>query len=122
MERLGKMWRGEYQLAITFWVYLVVLGGLLSLVGFLPIFFAAAYLGQGIYSFIAFIFLAISLFILIYLVFICVAVWRSANKYVAGGPKSAGVRLNAIGAKLVVVLFWVQIFPVWLFLLFGSLF
>ena len=114
MERLGKMWRGEYQLAITFWVYLVVLGGLLSLVGFLPIFFAAAYLGQGIYSFIA--------FILIYLVFICVAVWRSANKYVAGGPKSAGVRLNAIGAKLVVVLFWVQLFPVWLFLLFGSLF
>ena len=93
MELIKDLWRGDVPLVKTYWLFGVVVGILLNFsftyIEYRPAVFA---------SFLGMVFvLGLVAFAFIYSAFICVAIWRSADKY-------PGARRNVILAKIAVVL------------------
>jgi len=89
------LWQGDVPLVKTFWLFGVVVG-----VGFAIVFAYIEYQSEGLSEGFGFAYIIGSrLFCFVYVVFINIAIWRSANKY--RGPK-----WWAILAKVMVVVIW----------------
>ncbi|UUV18585.1 hypothetical protein NRK67_15025 [Fusobacteria bacterium ZRK30] len=89
---IRTLWYGDVPLVITYWQF-----GVIANIFFNIIF---AYIGHkniGFYTKVGFIFvLILNIFVFIYTIFICVAIWRSANKY-------EGLKRYAVLAKISVL-------------------
>lgn len=96
---IKELWYGDISLAKTFWLFGVLVGILFN--------FAFKFIEFGSAFFIFLLFVALNY---TYLVFIFVAIWRSANKY--KGPKAW-----AILAKIIVIIGIARLIQTVLFLL-----
>ena len=86
MQKFISIWRGDESLAIVFWVYFVFINLAFQIFG-LPLFLKFGWFGVAV----------LTIFEIVWLVWIVVSVWRSANncKKIAFG----------YAAKLAVVIF-----------------
>jgi len=77
MDLIKDLWRGDVPLVKTYWLFGVAVGILFNVafiyIEYQPAAFASAF-GQ------VFV-LGLAVFVFVYSAFICVAIWRSANKY-----------------------------------------
>ena len=89
---ITRLWRGEITLWKTFWLFGV--GG--GLVLGLPIFSAMLALTDVPDDITAMVFLAALGFLLVYLTWVFVGIWRASNKY-------SGERIWVVLAKIAVV-------------------
>lgn len=93
MELIRCLWRGDMPLVKTYWLFGVVASIMFNItftyIGYQDDTFTSGFGG--------FIVLGWLLFYFIYSVFICVAIWRSANKY-------QGLQRYAVLAKVAVIL------------------
>ncbi|BDQ33677.1 hypothetical protein [Pseudodesulfovibrio portus] len=96
MGLIKRLWRGEVDLARTFWVFGFTVGVLFRGAGLLLAVLAEKNIG------FAAVLLSFGVFLIVYQVFISVAVWRSADRY-------QGYRGWAFLAKAMVVLGVVQL-------------
>jgi cytochrome c oxidase assembly factor CtaG len=92
MDLIKDLWHGDVPLVKTYWLFGVAVGILLNVtfiyIEYQPAAFASAF-GQVLV-------LGLAMFVFIYSAFICVAIWRSANKY-------QGLQRYAILAKIAVI-------------------
>jgi hypothetical protein len=95
MDLIRDLWRGDVSLTKTCWLFGVAAGVCFAIV-FAFIEYRSTGLSTGLGP--AFI-LGLILFYFVYVSFINVAIWRSANNY--GGPKG-----YAILAKVMVLISW----------------
>ncbi|MGE4423706.1 MAG: hypothetical protein AB7D39_15535 [Pseudodesulfovibrio sp.] len=93
MSLIGRIWRGEEGLGLTFWGY-----GLGANILFSMIMLMTLQLRLPIWGFIG-----VLLFRLVYMVFISVGIWRSAGRY-------TGHQAWAYLAKVMVILGYLNIF------------
>jgi hypothetical protein len=93
MSLIGRIWRGEEGLGLTFWGYGLGANILFTMLTFLIL---ALHLADWFL-------LALLLFRLVYMVFISVGIWRSANRY-------TGHQAWAYLAKVMVILGYLNIF------------
>jgi hypothetical protein len=93
MSLIGRIWRGEEGLALTFWGY-----GLGANLLFTMIMVMTLQLHLPVWGFAA-----VLLFRLVYMVFISVGIWRSASRY-------TGNRVWAYLAKIMVILGYLNVF------------
>ena len=106
MAYIKSIWRGDGRLVITYWVWGVVGGNLVSIPDFIldesGVFHPSYEL-----TFVGGLALVLyGLFQISYYVFISVAIWRSAVKYQGSGVWSALARVIVVG---VVLMFVVQL-------------
>lgn len=88
-----KLWKGEYPLWVTFWIFGVLINVLFRVsFYYIEANYIAFLKNFGIYSIYLLFFIAI-----VYSVFIWIAIWRSANNY-------KGSQFLAAAAKLTVIL------------------
>ncbi|MCS5420555.1 MULTISPECIES: hypothetical protein [Psychrilyobacter] len=89
---IRALWYGDIPLVITYWQF-----GVIANIFFNIIFAYIEHENIGFSTKVGFIFVFIlNVFVFIYTVFICVAIWRSANKY-------EGLQRYAILAKISVL-------------------
>ncbi|MEZ7196630.1 hypothetical protein [Pseudodesulfovibrio karagichevae] len=93
MSLIGRIWRGEEGLGLTFWGY-----GLGANLLFSMIMLMTLQLRLPIWAFSA-----VFLFRLVYMVFISVGIWRSAGRY-------TGNQAWAFLAKLMVIIGYINVF------------
>jgi hypothetical protein len=95
MDLIRDLWFGDVPLVKTYWLFGVVVG-----VGFAIAFTFIEYQSEGLSTgFGPILFIGLIVFCFIYVIFINVAIWRSANKY-------QGPRRYAILAKIMVIVSW----------------
>lgn len=96
---IARLWRGDVSLAQTYWLYGAVGGTSLRLISPQVTY---TLLSRNLSSdTIVFFQYGWAAFVILYTLFIFVAIWRSANKYAAAKPEKKG---NATAAKTMVVL------------------
>ena len=93
MELVKQLWRGEVSLVRTYWIFGVLVGALFTIAS-VVIEFNYIQLSKSFGQFPMYVLLAAQY---TYFPFICVAIWRSANKY-------TGPNYWAILAKVAIVL------------------
>ncbi len=93
MELIRSLWRGDVPLVKTYWLYNVVA----NIIFRLAFVYCQAYDNVFMYGPGALVVLGLTLFWFVYTIFICVAIWRSANKY-------RGLTVYAVLAKGTVIL------------------
>ena len=93
MDLIKALWRGDVALVKTYWLFGVVAGIIFNIV------FAYIEHQSALYSTVlgGLFVLALVVFVFAYSIFICFAIWRSANKY-------RGLQRYAILAKVAVIL------------------
>ena len=79
MRAIGRLWRGEIGLAKTFWIYGVVVSAILSQLAF-----RLNVVRPPRSGWIDIAAPAVTFISGVYLLFVAVAIWRSADRY--GGP------------------------------------
>lgn len=76
MNYIRKLWRGDVSLVVTFWVWYIFLSLIVSVIHDVVVLWLSGYP-----AIVLVVVVLLDLMILLYLVFITVAVWRSATKY-----------------------------------------
>jgi phosphate starvation-inducible membrane PsiE len=95
MDLIRDLWFGDVPLVKTYWLFGVVVG-----IGFAIAFIYVEYQSAGLSTGFGPVFIiGLIVFYFIYVMFINIAIWRSANKY-------HGPRRYAILAKIMVVVSW----------------
>ena len=93
MEFIKKLWNGDCSLVLTYWVFFVLVNGILTVIDRAAESYYNNLIINGQLLLIYFyIFIALS-----YFIFSCVCVWRSSDKY-------NGIKFWRIAAKVMVVI------------------
>ena len=91
MSYVKRFWRGEIPLVITYWVFGGIVSGVIIVVGYLLTNYLEYLEISGrsygsLYAVVGLLTFLYLIFILVYMIFLWVAIWRSSNRY--EGPRS----------------------------------
>lgn len=101
MSYFKKLWRGEIRLVITYWVFGFIVTTSFSFVGFIieeRILYIEAIggLNEDTYFMEMLLYTIFYLILFAYVVFICIAIWRSSNRYEGPGYWAALAKFMVI--------------------------
>jgi hypothetical protein len=98
MRAIGRLWRGEVGLARTFWIYGVVISAILSQLAF-----RLNVIRPPRSAWIDVAAPAVTVLSGVYLLFVAVAVWRSADRYPGPAVWPILAKLSMVGVVAVML-------------------